>query len=178
MVEHFSDPRENVQHLQLREGMRVGDFGAGTGHYARAASAAVGPSGRVYAVDVQEDVLKHLKLNSHEHHRRNIETVWGDIEKPGGTHLKDASLDAIIVANTLFQLDSPQGLLAEIKRTLKPSGKVLLVDWAGSYGGMGPAPESVVSERAAEALFINGGFYKVKSLRGGPHHYGVIFQNP
>ncbi len=158
--------------------MKVGDFGTGTGHYARAASMAVGPSGKVYAVDVQEDILKHLKINSHEHHHRNIETVWGDVEKSGGTHLRDASLDAIIVANTLFQLDNPQGLLAEIRRTLSPGGKVLLVDWAGSYGGLGPTPESVVSEHSAEELFINGGFYKVKSFRGGPHHYGVVFQAP
>lgn len=178
MNAHFSDPRENVQHLALREGMRVGDFGAGSGHYARAASVAVGPSGKVYAVDAQEDVLKHLKLNSAEHHRRNIETVWGNIDELGGTHLRDASLDAVIVANVLFQIENTNGLLAEIKRTVKSGGKVLVVDWAGSYGGMGPSPESVVSERDAETLFINGGFYKTKSFRGGPHHYGIIFTAP
>lgn len=178
MSVHFSDPRENVQHLALREGMRVGDFGAGTGHYARAASMAVGASGKIYAVDVQEDLLKHLKLNLLEHHRRNIETVWGDIEKSGGTHLKDASLDAVIVANTLCQIDDARAMLAEIRRTLKPGGKVLVVDWAGSYGGMGPAPERVVPEHIAEELFISGGFYKEKSFRGGPHHYGVVFTAP
>ncbi len=178
MSAHFSDPRENVQHLALREGMKVGDFGAGSGHYARAASVAVGPSGKVYAVDVQDDILKHLKLNSLEHHRRNIETVWGNVEESGGTHLQGASLDAIIVANTLFQLDKPEGLLAEIRRTIKPSGKILVVDWAGSYGGMGPAQERVVSEHMAEELFIKSGFYKMKSFRGGPHHYGIIFTAP
>ena len=178
MSAHFSDPRENVQHLALREGMKVGDFGAGSGHYARAASVAVGPRGKVYAVDVQEDVLKHLKINSLEHHRRNIETVWGTIEEPGGTHLNNASLDAVIVANVLFQLDAPERLLSEIRRTLKPGGKVLVVDWAGSYGGMGPPSERVLSEHNAEELFINGGFYKMKSFRGGPHHYGIIFTTP
>ena len=44
-----------------------------------------------------------------------------------------------------------------------------MIDWAGSYGGMGPAPEHVVAEHDAEAFFINGGFHKVKSFRGGPH---------
>lgn len=178
MTAHFSDPRENVQHLALREGMRVGDFGAGSGHYSRVASAAVGPSGKVYAIDVQEDVLKHLKLNSLEHHRRNIETVWGNIEEPGGTHLQNASLDAVILANTLFQVHDTAKLLSEIRRTLKPAGKVLVVDWAGSYGGMGPSREHVVSEHQAEELFITNGFYKMKSFRGGPHHYGIIFTAP
>lgn len=158
--------------------MKVGDFGAGSGHYARAAAAVVGMSGRVYAIDVQEEVLKHLKLNTHERHQGIIETLWGDIEKPGGTHLRDASLDAGILANTLFQVENRFACLAEIKRVLKPGSKLMVVDWAGSYGGMGPTPDKVVSEHDAEAFFINGGFHKVKSFRAGPHHYGIIFTAP
>lgn len=171
----FSDPRENVLQMGLREGMKVGDFGAGSGHYARAAAAVVGRSGRVYAIDVQEDVLKHLMLNTHEQHQRTIEALWGDIEKPGGTHLRDQSLDAAILANTFFQVNDRGGLLREMKRVLKPEGKLLVVDWAGSYGGMGPTPERVVAEHAAESFFIEGGFHKMKSFRAGPHHYGIVF---
>jgi ubiquinone/menaquinone biosynthesis C-methylase UbiE len=178
MSASFSSPHENVLQVGLREGMKVGDFGAGSGHYARAAAAIVGHSGRVYAIDVQEDVLKHLKLNTHDRHRSVIETVWGDIEKPMGTHLKDASLDAVLLANTLFQVENRFGLLAEIKRTLKSGGTLMLIDWAGSYGGMGPVAEKVVTEHEAEAFFINGGFHKVKSFRAGPHHYGSIFTAP
>jgi len=178
MSAHFSSPHENVLQLGLREGMKVGDFGAGSGHYARAAAAVVGHEGKVYAIDIQEDILKHLKLNTHEHHQSIINTVWGDIEKPGGTHLKDASLDAVILANTLFQIEHREGLLQELKRVLKPGGKLLLVDWAGSYGGMGPAQGSVVTEHDAEDFFISNGFHKVKSLRAGPHHYGIVFTTP
>jgi ubiquinone/menaquinone biosynthesis C-methylase UbiE len=174
----FSSPQENIVQIGLREGMKVGDFGAGSGHYARAAAAIVGHSGRVYAIDVQEDVLKHIKLNTHERHQRIIETIWGDIEKPGGSHLRDATLDAVLLANTLFQVENRFALLAEIKRTLKPGGKLMVVDWAGSYSGMGPALEKVVTEHIAEAFFINGGFHKVKSFRAGPHHYGILFTAP
>jgi len=66
----------------------------------------------------------------------------------------------------------------EIKRILKSGGKVLVVDWAGGYGGMGPLEESVVSEHIAEELFITGGFYKVKDFRAGPHHYAIVFTAP
>lgn len=178
MTQHFSVPHENVLQLGLREGMKVGDFGAGTGHYVRAAAAIVGHSGKVYAIDVQEDILKHLKLNTHDRHKSVIDSVWGDIEKLGGTHLRDASLDAVILANTLFQIENRNGLLSEIKRVLKSGGKFMLVDWAGSYGGIGPSPDKVVTEHEAENFFINGGFHKVKSFRAGPHHYGVIFAAP
>lgn len=178
MSAHFSSPHENVLQLGLREGMKVGDFGAGAGHYARAAAPIVGHGGKVYAIDVQEDILKHLKLNAHEHHQNIIDTVWGDIEKPGGTHLREASLDAVILANTFFQTENRFELLREIQRVLKPGGKFMLVDWAGSYGGMGPVPEKVVSEHEAEDFFISGGFHKMKSFRAGPHHYGIIFTAP
>ena len=177
MNARFSSPHENVLQMGLREGMKVGDFGTGTGHYARAAAAVVG-GGRIYAIDVQEDVLKHLKLNTHARHERTIETVWGDIEKVGGTHLRGESLDAAILANTFFQIGNRFGLLDELKRVLKKGGKLMVVDWAGSYGGIGPAPGKVVSEHEAEDFFITGGFHKVKSFRAGPHHYGIIFTAP
>ncbi len=174
----FSNPHENVLQLGLHEGMKVGDFGTGTGHYARTIAAIVGHSGKIYAIDIQEDILKHLKLNNTGNHKGIIETVWGDIEKPGGTHLRDASLDAAILSNVLFQIENRFALLAELKRVLKSGGKLMLVDWAGSYSGMGPDEKKVVPENEAEALFINSGFHKVKSFRAGAHHYGIIFTAP
>lgn len=178
MSVHFSSPQENVLQLGLREGMKVGDFGAGSGHYTRAAAAVVGYGGQVYAIDIQEDVLKHIKLNAHAHHQSVIKTIWGDIEKSGGTHLRDQTLDAVILANAFFQIEDRAGLIGEMKRVIKPGGKLMVVDWAGSYGGIGPAPEQVVSEHTAEDFFISGGFHKMKSFRAGPHHYGIIFTAP
>jgi ubiquinone/menaquinone biosynthesis C-methylase UbiE len=175
---NFSDPRSNVLQMGLRDGMKVGDLGAGSGHYTLAAAAAVGHDGRVYAIDVQEDVLRHLKDSGHRAGRRNIETIWGNIEKPGGTKLRDQSLDAVILSNTLFQFEHKEAAIKEMKRILKSGGKLLVVDWAGAYGGMGPAPHHVVTEHQAEELFITGGFYKVKDFRAGPHHYGIVFASP
>jgi ubiquinone/menaquinone biosynthesis C-methylase UbiE len=175
---NFSDPKSNVLQLGLREGMKVGDLGAGSGHYALAAAHIVGPEGRVYAVDIQEDILKHIRDVAQEKGVRNVETVWGNFEKLGGTKLKDASLDAVILSNTLFQLDHREGAIAEIKRILTSGGRLLVVDWAGAYGGMGPLPHRVVSEHVAEELFITGGFHKVKDFRAGPHHYSIVFTAP
>lgn len=175
---HFADPTANVLQMGLREGMKVADLGSGSGHYALAAGNIVGKSGRVYAIDVQEDVLKHVRDKAVQKGLTNIETVWGNFEKPGGTKLKDDSVDAVILSNVLFQLEEREGAIAELKRILAAGGKLLLVDWAGAYGGLGPAPEHVVSEQVAEDIFINAGFHKVKAFRGGPHHYSILFSSP
>lgn len=168
----------NVLQLGLREGMRVGEFGAGTGHYVVGAAGAVGHEGKVYAIDIQEDLLKHVKDMAHQRGLRNVETIWGNIEKPGGSSLRDGALDAAMLSNTLFQIEHKEAAIKEIRRVLKSGGKLLVIDWAGSYGGMGPAPHHVVSEHTAEELFITGGFHKVKDFRAGPHHYGIVFSNP
>ncbi len=175
---NFADPKSNVLQLGLREGMRVADLGAGSGHYSLAAAGVIGHDGRVYAVDLQEDVLKHLVDSARRMGLRNVEMVWGDIERRGGTKLRDHSMDAAILSNVLFQVDQKKDLSAEVFRILKPGGKLLVVDWAGAYGGMGPHPGQVVSEHAAEELFITGGFHKVKDFRAGAHHYAIVFTSP
>ncbi len=174
----FADPRENVLQIGLHDGMKVGDLGAGSGHYALAAAAAVGDTGRVYAIDVQEDVVTHIRDAAARAGLKNVEAVWGDFERPGGTKLRDAILDAAILSNVMFQVEHHAGAIAEVKRIVRPGGKVLVIDWAGSYGHLGPHPDHVVTEAAATELFINAGFHKVKSIRAGAHHYGILFTTP
>jgi len=175
---NFADPKSNVLQLGVKEGMRIADLGSGVGHYALAAAAAVGAAGRVYAVDVQEDLLSHLRDSAKRANLHNIETIWGDFEKPGGTRLKEHLADAAILSNVLFQVEQHTGALAEVRRIVKPGGKILVIDWAGSYGNIGPTHDRIVTEHKAEELFITAGFHKVKSFRAGGHHYGIVFTSP
>lgn len=174
----FAEPQSNVLQMGLREGQKVAELGVGSGHYALVAAHIVGPSGRVYAIDVQEELVAHVRDAAAKRHLRNVEGIWGNIEKPGGTKLRPQAVDAVILSNTLFQLEHPDAAVAEIRRILKPGGKLLVIDWAGSYAGMGPTPEQVVPEHAAEALFITAGFHKVKDFRAGAHHYAIVFTAP
>jgi ubiquinone/menaquinone biosynthesis C-methylase UbiE len=171
----FSDPRDIVDQLHLSPDMKVADFGSGSGHYSLALAEKL-REGRVYAVDVQRDLLERLKTQASKTFLTNIETVWGDIEKLGGTKLRDGSLDMVIVANLLFQVEDKKTPLLEAKRVLKPSGRLLLVDWSESFGGMGPAPEAVLNRLDAETLLTSCGFELVSEVSAGAHHYGIIFK--
>src|SRR3989339_1929022 len=160
----FSNPEQNVAQLGLREGMRVADFGAGTGAYSLAASKHVGHTGHVYAIEVQKDLVKKLESEIKESMVKNVECIWGNIEKIHGTKVADHSMDAVIVANVLFQADDKLGLLDEVRRILKKDGKVLLVEWLSSFSGMGPSPEHVVEPNMATDLFTKRGFSFVEKI--------------
>ena len=171
----FTNPEQNILRLGLTEGMRVADFGAGTGAYAKAASLKVGYTGKVFAIEVQKDLLKKLESDIKQWGISNIDCIWGDIEKREGTKLADQSMDAIIISNVLFQAENKLGVIDEAKRILKNSGKVLLIDWSDSFGGMGPSTNHVLYESTAKELFEKRGFKFVEKISTTAHHYGIIF---
>lgn len=154
--------------------MHVADLGAGSAAYTIAAGQQVGNSGKVYAVEVQKDLLSNIKNLALKQGLSNVDVIWGDIESPGGTKIKDHSIDAAIVSNVLFQAEDKKGLVLEVKRILKPKGRVLVVDWKDSFGGMGPHNDHVVSEDFAKKLFIEHGFTIDRIISAGDHHYGFI----
>lgn len=171
----FTNPESNIAQFNLREGMRVADFGAGSGGYTRSISNHVGHTGKVYSIDIQSPLFKKLIDDSKKYDFKNVECILGDIEKNGGSKLADHSMDAVIVSNVLFQAEDKVGLIDEVKRVLKPKGRVLVIDWADSFGGMGPAPKYVVPKIKAEHLFIDRGFRVIENISAGSHHYGIIF---
>ena len=171
----FVDPNKNIAQLGLHVGMRVADFGSGTGFYVKAASAHVGNSGKVYAIEVQKGMVKRLESEIKQWKLSNVDCIWGDIENIGGTKIAEKSMDAVIISNVLFQVEDKLGLIDEAKRILKKQGKVLLIDWKESFGGMGPAPHHVVDEKKARELFTKRGFKFVENIAAGDHHYGIIF---
>src|SRR3989344_1115259 len=97
----FSDPASNLAKLGLVDGQKVVDLGAGSGFYSIEAAKKVGSSGRVYAVDVQKDLLERLRSVATTNGVRNIEVVWGNAEKIGGTKLREALSDRVIASNVL-----------------------------------------------------------------------------
>ncbi|MGB8815709.1 MAG: methyltransferase domain-containing protein [Minisyncoccia bacterium] len=172
----FSDPQDNIRQFSLNRGDSVADFGAGSGFYTLAISDAVGSSGKVYAIDVQKDLLLKIKNLTNAQHKSNVDVLWADIEHVGGTKLRSMSLDAVIAANVFFQFENKENPCLEIKRILKKNGRVLVIDWMSSFGNTGPHPDAVFDADKAKQLFFQHGFEYDRDISAGAQHYGVIFR--
>ena len=172
----FSDPVKNIEKCGIQVGQDIADLGAGSGHYSIAAAKALMSTGRVYAIDAQKDLLSRLKNNAIKEGLYNVEVIWGDIEKINGTKLRDSSIDLALLCNVLFQIENKGDLIKEIKRILKPGGRTLFVDWADSFGGIGPKQNMVVKKEKAIDMFEKSGFHLEKEIEAGSHHYGMIFK--
>jgi ubiquinone/menaquinone biosynthesis C-methylase UbiE len=179
----FSDPSHIIAQFDLQSGSRVADLGAGSGELSIAAARVVGEAGRVYAIEIQSGLVERLKGRAKEARVQNVEPLWGDIERPEGTHLKDETVDAVLASNVLFQAEDRAGLVAEAKRILKLGGRVLVVDWSGSPWNtlslsfsVGPRGDHRITESEARRLFEQGRFSFVKSIAAGAHQYGMIFR--
>ena len=168
----FSDPNANLSKLGLADGQKVVDLGAGSGFYTFAAAEHVGGNGRVYALDVMKDLLERLRTVGESHGLHNIEVIWGNVEKIGGTKLREGIADRVIASNVLFQVEKPDDFALEIKRILKPGGKVLLVDWSGSST---LSPKTLFPADKAQTLFEKTGFKLEQTFNAGDHHYGMVF---
>lgn len=171
----FSNPRANVAEFGLIPGMKVADFGAGVGEYAMEMAQVVGGGGKIYAVEVQKEVMDRLEKEAKERHIFNIETVWGNIEKLGGTKIADQSVNVVLVANVLFQTDARYSVALEAKRILRPDGRIIIIDWSDSFGGIGPHSNQVLKIDEAKKILAEAGFKLQKEFPAGNHHYGLIF---
>ncbi|MDO8562156.1 MAG: class I SAM-dependent methyltransferase [bacterium] len=172
----FAHPAHNVAGIGITPGMKVADFGSGSGAYTFAIAEALSGSGHVYAIDVQRDLLQRIKNEAHKRGYKNVEVVWGDLERPGQSKIADGALDVVIVSNLLFQVAEKGVILEEARRILKPQGRVVVIDWADSFRGTGPRPEDVVEKEAALSLAEKCGLKLEKEFPAGAHHYGLIFR--
>lgn len=170
----FSDPEKIVSKLALKEGLRVADFGAGSGFFSKACSPCVGLTGKVFAIEVQKDLVKKLEADIKKWKISNIECIWGDIERLSGTKISDHSVDVVIVANVLFQVGDKLGLCDEVKRVLKKGGRVLVVEKTNIEGGQ--TFSYSIDKNTAEELFTKRGFKFVENIDAGAFHYGIIFE--
>jgi len=172
----FMKPETVATQFHLREGDRVADFGAGSGFFSFEMAKAVGANGRVFALEIQKTLAESIRLEARKRRVNNVEIMWGDLESQKGIRLGAGSLDLALLSNTLFQIQDKEKVLGYIASTLKVGGKLIIIEWADSFGGVGPQSSDIIPEMKARALAESVGFVLERSFPAGAHHYGLAFR--
>jgi precorrin-6B methylase 2 len=119
--------------LALTPGMAVADVGAGTGYYSWQIAGRIGQEGRVYAVDVQPQMLDLLKENMRQRGVRNVQPVLGTATDTG---LAPASIDLALMVDVYHELEHPREVLDSLLRALRPGGRLVLVEYRAEDDGV------------------------------------------
>ena len=128
-------PRELVEAMGLRPGMKVADVGTGVGYMLPYLSHAVGPLGQVIAEDIAQDFLDKARLRATTTGLKNIKFVQGtehDAELPGGV------LNAVLLLDAYHHFDYPESMLKGIRESLMSDGKLYIVEYFKRPNAMGP----------------------------------------
>lgn len=112
--------------LRLAPGMAVADIGAGTGYIARRMAPLVGPTGHVWAVDVQPEMIRMLQESARRTGQAQIRPVLGTVDN---VKLAAESIDLAIMVDVYHELEFPYEVLASVVRALKPGGRVVFVEY-------------------------------------------------
>jgi FkbM family methyltransferase len=155
--EVFAKRKEIVAACGLKPGMVVADIGAGTGLFTRLFAHAVGPTGRVYAVDIAPKFIAHVEQTCKE---AGLANVTGVVCTPTSAKLPQNSIDLAFVCDTYHHFEYPYRTLASIHRALKPGGRLILIDFKRIKGvssdwimGHVRAGQEVFTREVAESGF-------------------------
>lgn len=171
------EPSFIFKKIGLKEKMFVADLGCGAvGHFVFPASRIVGKEGRVYAVDIQKQVLENIEKRADLENLHNITAVWSDLERYGAAQITSETLDFSLVINTLFQIKDRVTALKEAIRLVKVSGRVVIIDWLSVSVPFGPPIEGRVDPAWAEEAMDNLGMKLIDRFSAGQYHFGLVFE--
>jgi predicted methyltransferase len=124
--EELEKPEVVLQAMGLRKGMTVAEIGAGTGFFSRRIAKAVGPRGKVYAQDIQPEMLELLKGYAAKEGITNIIPVLGTETDP---KLPVGKIDRVLLVDVYHEFQKPEPMLAALRKVLAPGGTVTLVEY-------------------------------------------------
>jgi SAM-dependent methyltransferase len=118
-------PAEALRRLLVAPGERVADVGAGLGFFSARLARAVGDTGRVFAVEIDERLVAELRGRAAAAPYPQIEALLGTADDP---HLAPRSLDAVLIVNAYHEMPKHQQMLEAIARALRPGGRLMLIE--------------------------------------------------
>ncbi len=166
-------PDKALDAITIPRGAMVADIGSGVGYFTWRLAERVGPSGRVYAVDIQQAMLDRLKQNMADRSLKNVEPVLGTELDP---NLPDRKLDLVLMVDVYHEFSEPQAMLRAIRRSLKPDGRVVLLEYRKEDPAIPIRPEHKMSVAEVRMELEPEGFRFDRSLEVLPRQHILIFR--
>jgi len=169
----YQKPQEVLAALGLREGETVADIGSGSGYFTLRFAHHVGEKGRVYAVDVDPEMIRHLNRRLRDGGVRNVQTV---LAEPNDPLLADRSVDRFVVVDTWHHIDLRADYLALMKKMLKPGGQVVMIDFQKRELPLGPSMAMKIARDDLVKELAAAGFRLAKEHTFLPYQYFLVFE--
>lgn len=171
----WQKPDEVIAALQLRRGERVADVGCGPGYFTLPIADAVGPQGKVWAVDIESRMLDRLREHAADRSLQNIDMVLAKEDDPA---LPGGAVDTIFIVDTYHHFSYRPVYVAKLKKALAPGGRIVIIDFvpkSREERGFGPPLEMQLSRKVVDAELATSGFYPAAEHTFLPEQYFVEY---
>lgn len=165
-------PARALDALRVRPGQTVADVGAGTGYFTERLARRVGPRGRVYAVDIQQEMLDRLEIRVRRAGLNNVTPVLGGEADP---RLPAGRCDLILMVDVYHELARPQEMLRRLAAALAPGGRLVLLEYRKEDPAIPIRPEHKMSVADARAELEAEGFALDRVIDVLPRQHILVF---
>jgi ubiquinone/menaquinone biosynthesis C-methylase UbiE len=171
--EREEKPAKLLDLLQLAPGDTVADIGAGTGYFSFRIAERVGPQGKVYATDIQPEMLDIIRRRVKEKNVSNIETILGTADDP---RLPPNSTDLILLVDVYHELDHPWEMAFGMVKALKPGGRLVLVEYRLEDPAIPVKLVHKMSEKQVRREMEPHGLTWVGTIDALPRQHVIVFR--
>ncbi len=163
---------EIISRLRIRPGEVIADIGAGSGLYSLPLARAASPGGKVYAVDIEPGLLDHIAGQAREAQVTNVQTVLGEFSDPD---LPATNVDLAFINDVLHHIEHREEYLQNLSRYLKPSARVVIIDFHPELSPHKHDPALQVSKKQAAAWMAACGFTPAEEFDLFKDKYFVVY---
>ncbi len=166
-------PSEVLKQLELKPGMVVCDLGCGNGFYTLLMAPLVRPNGKVFAVDIQQEMLHLLALRSEAEGIENVQPILGTIVDP---KLPAGKVDLVLLVDVYHEFSHPEQMLSAVRRSLSPDGLIALLEYREEDPNVPIKPLHKMSKRQIMKEYLANGFRLAKQYDGLPWQHLMFFE--
>jgi len=166
------DSRTMLKMLGIKEGQVVCDLGAGNGFYTLPIAKAVGEKGKVFAVEIQPEMLRFLKKRAAAQKVENIEYILGTLIDP---KLPEGSQDMILLVDVYHEFSHPPQMLAKMRKALKPDGRLVLLEFRAEDDNVPIKRLHKMSKKQVDLEMAANGFKLVASYDKLPWQHMLFY---